>query len=114
MSKGEYIKDTKYCKILAQSKVIDGEYTYSIEKVYVKEKKQDEIRFCLYKDTVNQVERYIPRSLDVTELEFLELVKGAITKEVFSKELLSSLRVELSKKRSAPLKNLKGSEESEG
>lgn len=54
------IKETKYCQILAQSKVVDGEYTYCIEKVFVKGKNREEIRFSLYKDTVEQVERYIP------------------------------------------------------
>ena len=95
----EFIKETKYCQILAQSKVTDGEYTYSIEKVFVKAKKRDEIRFCLYKDTGNQLERYVPRSLDVTELEFLELFRDAIKQEVFSKDLLSGLRTILSQKK---------------
>ncbi len=100
MNKGDVIKDTKYCQIMAQSKITDGEYTYSIEKVFVKAKKRDEIRFCLYKDTINQVERYVPRSLDVTELEFLELFRKAIQEEVFSKEMISSIRNILIQKKS--------------
>lgn len=99
--KNECIKETKYCQILAQSKVTDGEYTYSIEKVFVKAKRRDEIRFCLYKDTGNQLERYVPRSLDVTELEFLELFRDAIKQEVFSKDLLSGLRTILSQKKTS-------------
>nr|WP_294099767.1 hypothetical protein [Proteiniclasticum sp.] len=93
------IKETKYCSILAQGKVFDGEYTYCIEKIFVKELRQDEIRFSLYKDTMNQVERYIPRSLDVTEKEFLELFKESIKHGVFSEELLINLKTELVKKR---------------
>ena len=93
------IKETKYCSILAQGKVFDGEYTYCIEKVFVKELRQEEIRFSLYKDTLNQVERYIPRSLDVTEKEFLELFKEAVKHDVFSGELLADLRTELVKRR---------------
>ena len=29
----------------------EGEYTYSIEKIYIKELKRDEVRFCVYKAT---------------------------------------------------------------
>jgi hypothetical protein len=61
------IKDTKYCQILNQGKVVDEEYTYTIEKIFIKAIKRDEIRFSLYKDTIKLAERYIPRSLDVTE-----------------------------------------------
>lgn len=37
------IKETEYCKIINQGKVGEGEYTYSIEKVYIKEVKRNEI-----------------------------------------------------------------------
>ena len=43
------IKETKYCKIINQGKVGDDEYTYTIEKIYIKELKRNEIRFCVYK-----------------------------------------------------------------
>jgi hypothetical protein len=99
MNKDEVIKETKYCQILAQSKVTDGEYTYSIEKVFVKAKNRDEIRFCLYKDTKTQLERYVPRSLDVTELEFLELFREALQQQIFSKELVTSLKNALTYKK---------------
>ena len=69
------IKETKYCKIISQGKVGEGEYTYSIEKIYIKELKRDEVRFCVYKATRRGDETYIPRSLDVTELELIELIK---------------------------------------
>ncbi len=65
------IKETKYCKIISQGKVGAGEYTYSIEKIYIKELKRDEVRFCVYKATRRCDETYIPRSLDVTELELI-------------------------------------------
>ena len=69
------IKETKYCKIINQGKVGEGEYTYSIEKIYIKELKRYEVRFCVYKATRRGDETYIPRSLDVTELELIELIK---------------------------------------
>jgi len=30
------IQDTKYCKILSQGKLADAEYTYCIEKIFIK------------------------------------------------------------------------------
>ena len=42
IKKQQIIKETKYCKIKSQGKVGEGEYTYSIEKIYIKELKRDE------------------------------------------------------------------------
>lgn len=92
------IKDTKYCQILNQGKVADEEYTYSIEKIFIKAVKRDEIRFSLYKDTMRSTERYIPRSLDVTEEQLLQLIKESITAEVFSKEFIKNLSQVLNQK----------------
>lgn len=92
------IKDTKYCQILNQGKVADEEYTYSIEKIFIKAVKRDEIRFSLYKDTRRSAERYIPRSLDVTEEQLLQLMKESITAGVFSKEFIKNLSQLLNQK----------------
>ena len=89
------IKETKYCKIISQGKVGEGEYTYSIEKIYIKELKRDEVRFCVYKVTRRGDETYIPRSLDVTELELIELIKESISKKVFSDEFIEMLKQEI-------------------
>ncbi|MGG7179247.1 hypothetical protein ACQPU1_16880 [Clostridium paraputrificum] len=91
------IKETKYCKIINQGKVGDDEYTYSIEKIYIKELKRNEIRFCVYKATRRGDETYIPRSLDVTELELIELIKEALKEKVFSEEFIEMLKQEISK-----------------
>ena len=91
------IKETKYCKIISQGKVGEGEYTYSIEKIYIKELKRDEVRFCVYKVTRRGDETYIPRSLDVTELELIELIKESIREKVFSEEFIEMLKQEISK-----------------
>ncbi|WP_160669661.1 hypothetical protein [Clostridium sp. C8-1-8] len=85
------IKDTKYCQILSQGKIADKEYTYSIEKIFIKAVKRDEIRFSLYKDTIRSTETYIPRSLDVTEEQLLQLIKQSIAQGVFSKNFIESL-----------------------
>ena len=89
------IKETKYCKIISQGKVGEGEYTYSIEKIYIKELKRDEVRFCVYKVTRRGDEAYIPRSLDVTELELIELIKKSIREKVFSEEFIEMLKQEI-------------------
>ena len=91
------IKETKYCKIISQGKVGEGEYTYSIEKIYIKELKRDEVRFCVYKVTRRGDEAYIPRSLDVTELELIELIKKSIREKVFSEDFIEMLKQEISK-----------------
>lgn len=93
----QIIKETKYCKIINQGKVGDDEYTYTIEKIYIKELKRDEVRFCVYKATRRGDETYIPRSLDVTELELIELIKESIKNKVFSEEFITMLKQEISK-----------------
>ena len=94
-SEEKIIKETKYCKIISQGKVGEGEYTYSIEKIYIKELKRDEVRFCVYKVTRRGDETYIPRSLDVTELELIELIKESISRKVFSEGFIEMLKQEI-------------------
>ena len=36
----EVIKSTKYCDLLSQASLVDQDYTYCIERIYVKSKKQ--------------------------------------------------------------------------
>ena len=91
------IIETKYCKIISQGKVGEWEYTYSIEKIYIKELKRDEVRFCVYKVTRRGDETYIPRSLDVTELELIELIKESISRKVFSEGFIEMLKQEINK-----------------
>ena len=96
-SEEKIIKETKYCKIISQGKVGEGEYTYSIEKIYIKELKRDEVRFCVYKVTRRGDEAYIPRSFDVTELELIELIKESISRKVFSEGFIEMLKQEINK-----------------
>ena len=93
----EVIKSTKYCDLLSQASLVDQDYTYCIERIYVKSKKTEEIRFSLYKDTVKSDNRYILRSLDVTELELIELIKESISRKVFSEEFIEMLKQEINK-----------------
>ena len=55
------------------------------------------IRFCVYKCTRRGDETYIPRSLDVTEEEFQELIVQAIRTNMFSKEFITAIKEELIK-----------------
>ena len=89
------IKSTRYCNLLKQVSLREKDYTYCIEKIFVKSIKRNEIRFSVYKDTVRGDEIYVPRSLDVTELELIELIKRSIKENVFSDEFIDMLKQEL-------------------
>ncbi|MDK0918939.1 hypothetical protein P5F52_09045 [Clostridium perfringens] len=89
------IKSTKYCNLLKQASLKDEAYTYCIEKIFIKSMKRDEIRFSVYKDTVRGDDIYVPRSLDVTELELIELIKKSIKDKVFSDDFIDKLKKEL-------------------
>jgi hypothetical protein len=94
----QIIKETKYCKIYKKVTIEDDEYDSCIERIEVKEKKREEIRFALYKDTIRGDNRYVPRSLDVTEIQLIELIKKAIEEKVFSSEFIEMLKQELNSK----------------
>ena len=93
-SEAKVIKETNYCKIYSKVSIEDDEYNSCIERIEVKEKKREEIRFALYKDTVRGDNRYVPRSLDVTEIQLIELIKKAIKQKVFSNEFIEMLKQE--------------------
>ncbi len=57
--------------------------------------KRNEIIFSVYKDTVRGDDSYVPRSLDVTELELMELIKKSIKEKVFSDDFIDILKQEL-------------------
>lgn len=91
------IKETKYCEVYKAVSIIDDDYYSSIEKIRVKSKERDEVRFALYKDTFKMQRQFIPRSLDLTENQLLELIRKAIEGKVFSDEFVKLLRDELNK-----------------
>lgn len=93
----EIIKSTRYCNLLRQASLKDEDYTYCIEKIFVKSMNRYEIRFAVYKDTVRGYDIYVPRSLDVTELELMELIKKSIKEKVFSDDFIDMLKQELKK-----------------
>lgn len=91
------IKETRYCKVYKAVSIIDDDYYSSIEKIRVKSKDREEVRFALYKDTFKMERQFIPRSLDLTEKQLLELIRKAIEGKVFSNEFVKLLRDELNK-----------------
>ena len=94
-AESKIIKETSYCKIYNRVSIEDDDYYSCIERIEVKEKNREEIRFALYKDTIRGDNRYIARSLDVTEIQLLELIKKAIENKVFSDEFIDMLKQEL-------------------
>lgn len=85
------IKETKYCKVIRQAKIRENNIAYGIEKIFVKNLNQEEIRFVYFKDTLRQEEQLVPRPLDLPEKDLLKLIEVAIKHNVFSKEFLSNL-----------------------
>ncbi|AXU81255.1 TPA: hypothetical protein ACHTFF_002825 [Clostridioides difficile] len=86
------IKETKYCKVLRQAKIREDNIAYGIEKIFVKELNQEEIRFVYFKDTYRQEEQLVSRPLDLPEEDLLKLIEVAIKQNVFSKEFLNNLK----------------------
>ncbi|HJF35881.1 hypothetical protein [Clostridium perfringens] len=54
--------------------------------------KRNEIIFSVYKDTVRGDHIYIPRSLDITKLELIELIKKFIKENVSSDDFIDMLK----------------------
>ncbi|PWX10805.1 hypothetical protein CYK67_13550 [Clostridium perfringens] len=88
-------KNTRYCNLLKQASLKNENYTYCIEKIFVKSMKRNEIRFSVYKYTVKGYDIYVPRSLDITELELMELIKKSIKEKEFSDDFIEMLKREL-------------------
>lgn len=88
----EILKSTKYCDLLGQGRVEDGDAISALERIRVKSSGNDEIRFAYYKKTENGKDRMIPRPLDLSEEELLTLFEDAIENNVFSPYFLKKLK----------------------
>ncbi|OLS38599.1 hypothetical protein [Bacillus sp. MRMR6] len=89
---GKPLKRTNYCDLLAQGITQIGEDISAVERIFIKDIKREEIRFAWYKEDNEGKRRFIPRPLDLTEVELLELIKDGVNKEVFSKEFREELK----------------------
>ena len=86
------ITETKYCKVLRQATIREGNIGYGIEKIFVKALNQEEIRFVYFKDTLRKKQQLIARPLDLPEDDLIELIKESLNKNVFSKEFILNLK----------------------
>lgn len=91
MATKKAIKETKYCSLIAQSIVSDEEYSYAIERIVVKDKGSEEIRFAVYKEQ-RDCERLLIRPLDIEEDILLKLIDKAIQEKIFTKKFTTSMR----------------------
>lgn len=91
------IKETKYCTVLRQAKIRDNNVAYGIEKIFVKELNQEEIRFVYFKDTTRIEEQLVARPLDLPEDDLIKLIELSIKQNVFSKEFVGKLKEILNK-----------------
>lgn len=87
--------NTPYRKMISYGSLDKGTHISKIERIHVKSKNEDEIRFCYYKPTENGKERFITRPLDLNEDELFELFSNAIDNDVFSKDFENKLKNKL-------------------
>jgi hypothetical protein len=80
------MRSTPYADEIVSADV-DG---YRIEKLFVKDKAREEIRFSWWKEG-----RFMSRPLDLPEDELLQLFRKAIQEGVFSERFLSDLKQSL-------------------
>ena len=80
------LRDTQYAKEIATAD-IGG---CRIERIFVKEQNQEEVRFSWWVDG-----KMAPRPLDVPEVELLPLLVEAIKGGVFTAEFLRNLHAAL-------------------
>lgn len=95
------VKETRYCKVLRQAKIRDNNLAYGIEKIFVKELNQEEIRFVYFKDIIKgsimMEEQLVARPLDLPEDDLIRLMELSIKQNVFSKEFVGKLKEILDK-----------------
>lgn len=90
---------TKYCDLLKQCK-IDGEHDeeyFALEEIYIKDKERKELRFAYYHRMMDRScskrdFRLVPRCTDMTQLQFIQLIKKALETDFFSDEMVQYLR----------------------
>jgi hypothetical protein len=84
------LRETRYARELASAKLPSGpggKSFVAIERIFVKQAEQVEIRFSLWEGS-----RMMPRPLDLPEDELLPLLRVAIRAGVFSDTFVESLR----------------------
>ncbi|PET44364.1 hypothetical protein CN514_21885 [Bacillus sp. AFS001701] len=90
--KNKILKSTEYCDLLSRGRLVDGDTVSTIERIFVNETGEDEIRFAYYKFNKNGNERLILRPLDINENELLMLFADAVSENVFSPDFQRKLK----------------------
>ncbi|SHG97424.1 hypothetical protein [Ornithinibacillus halophilus] len=85
------LKTTSYCNLLARGTVQSGEEIYAIEKIYIHDLQQEEIRFAWYKEQDGKI-RFVPRPLDLPEKDLFHLIAHGFESGVFSDEFRENLK----------------------
>jgi hypothetical protein len=87
------MRDTKYATERATASIaLDDVHECKIERIYVKENEQDEIRFSWWKNG-----KMMMRPLDLNEKDLIKLLKEAIKEDVFTSGFRSKVRSLFSK-----------------
>ena len=84
------LRNTKYAREIATAKLPsgqDGKSFVAIERIFVKQAEQIEIRFSSWEGS-----RMMPRPLDLPEEELFPLMRAAIEGGVFSEAFVNNLR----------------------
>lgn len=85
------MRDTAYAKELARATVdLGGGSEGRIERLLFKDATGEGIRFSWWKGKY-----LVPRPLDLTEYQLLDLLKNALQEEVFSQDFLNKLKAML-------------------
>jgi len=82
----QILRDTPYATLLAEHRVGEAR----IERLWVKDAAQEEIRFSWWKNLGNG-DQMMERPLDVPEDELLDLFRGGLSAGVFSEDFTRQL-----------------------
>lgn len=85
-------KETRYCKVIKSVDIVDNDETFALEKIYIKSLDRYEIRLCLYKDCRDRKRKLIPRSADIDENLFKDLILLGIKSGVLGKDFLDGIK----------------------
>ncbi|MFE8061650.1 hypothetical protein [Priestia aryabhattai] len=97
------LKETDYCQLVEQGRLEKEDHVSTVERIFVKEKGEYEIRFAYYKPNKKNNERLVLRPLDLNEDDLYKVLMDAIDKDVFTDNFLNKLKtyIEVSQKNKA-------------
>ncbi|HBG0818216.1 hypothetical protein NFZ15_014830 [Clostridioides difficile] len=84
-------KETKYCKIIKSVDLVDDEEIFSLEKIYIKSLKREEIRIALYKNCRDRERKFIARAVDIEEEKLITLISLGIKAGIIRKRFKESI-----------------------